>query len=331
MSDQAVAQVLLYNGTLTEHLINEQPMSVPDFQSLMLPTLKALADGSEAPVKDIDARVRDSENLTSKEVEEMQPSGRQTVFVSRIRWALTYMGRAGLLERTRRGVYRLMPEGSSLLSESPSRIDLKLLQQYPPYAEWKRQSPSSDKEVVDEQSSEMKETPDELFDRAAQQLCSELEAEVLDRLRKATPAFFERAIVKLLIEMGYGGGDPAMGRVMGRPGDGGIDGEISQDKLGLEKVYIQAKRYSEDNNVGAGDLRDFAGAIDAAKTNKGVFVTTASFAKGAKDFVKRVQKRIVLINGAELARLMVCHGVGVQTRETYEIKRIDEDYFDQEV
>lgn len=165
---------------------------------------------------------------------------------------------------------------------------------------------------------------------AAQELRSTLEEEVLDRLRKAAPAFLERSIRDLLIKMGYGGGDPTMGLVVGGPGDGGIDVRIREDALGFDEVYVQAKRFAKDNKVGAGDLRNFAGAIDAAGTNKGVFVTTTVFAQPAKDFVKQCPKRIILIDGKQLARLMVHHGVGVQTRERYEIKRIDEDYFDED-
>ena len=264
----------------------------------------------------------------------MLSSGRQPVFANRISWAVIYMERAGLLERTRRGVYRLMPEGKHLLSQSPSSINLNRLQGYPSYAEWIRRSPSSDEKdekVVNEQSSGPKETPDEALSQAAGQLRSALEADVLHRLRNAAPTFLEKAIVDLLISMGYGGGDATMGRVTGRSGDGGVDGTIREDALGLDEVYVQAKKYTEGNTVGEGDLRNFAGAIDAAGTTKGVFVTTASFTQSAKDYVRRSPKRIVLIDGAELARLMVRHGVGVRTHVRYEVKRIDQDYFDHEV
>ena len=167
--------------------------------------------------------------------------------------------------------------------------------------------------------------------RAVRQLRDALEAEVLDRVRKAGPAFLEQVIVDLLIAMGYGGGDAAMGRVTGRSGDGGIDGTIKEDALGLDEVYIQAKQYADGHTVGEGDLRSFAGAIDAAGTTKGVFVTTATFTSAAKDYVKRSPKRIVLIDGEELARLMVEYDIGVRTRTRHEIKRVDEDYFEQVV
>ena len=174
------------------------------------------------------------------------------------------------------------------------------------------------------------DTPEEALDRAARQARRALEADVLDRVRKAAPEFLERVVVDLLIAMGYGGGDAAMGRVTGRSGDGGIDGTIREDALGLDEVYLQAKKYAAGNTVGEGDLRNFAGAIDAANTTKGVFVTTASFTQAAKNYVARSPKRIVLIDGEALARLMVAHDVGVRIKIKYEIKRIDEDYFEPE-
>ena len=308
-------------------------MPVPDYQSLMLPVLKAFAGGSPTPVSEVRDRVATSEGLAPEDVREMLPSGRQTILVNRVGWAVTYMERARLLERTKRGVYRLTPEGERLLSRAPSRIDVKVLREYPGYAKWRKQpyqvSPLG-KEAGPEQTDELKETPEEALERAAEQLRGALEDEVLDRVRSAEPDFLEKAVVDLLIAMGYGGGDSAMGRVTGRSGDGGIDGTIREDALGLDEVYLQAKRYGDGNSVGEGDLRNFAGAIDAAGTTKGVFVTTASFTRAAWDYVKRSPKRIILIDGAELARLMVQHGVGVRTRDRYEIKRIDEDYFDQE-
>ena len=307
-------------------------MPVPDFQLLMLPALKAFADGGEPTLAQVRERVAVAEGLSADDVQEMLPSGRQTVFVNRVSWAVIYMARAGLLERVRRGLYQLTPEGERLLSRKPSRIDLKLLEEYPEYVEWSQRAnaPPSIKDVASTQNADSSNTPEETLDRAARQLSGVLEADVLHRVRDAAPAFLERVVVDLLIAMGYGGGDAAMGQVTGRSGDGGIDGTIREDALGLDEVYVQAKKYAEGNAVGEGDLRDFAGAIDAAGTTKGVFVTTAGFTHAAKDYVARSPKRIILIDGAELARLMVRHGIGVRTWVRHEIKRIDEDYFDQE-
>ena len=306
-------------------------MPVPDFQSLMLPALKALADGSEARISEVRARVAAAEGLTPEDLRELVPSGQQSVFTNRVSWSVIHMTRAGLVERVRRAVYRLTPQGERLLSRAPTRIDMQTLRESPAYVEWlgrtKAQSPSDSAPSAPDDS---RDTPEEALSRAAQELRAALEADVLGRVREAAPAFLESVVIDLLIAMGYGGGDARMGHVTGRSGDGGIDGTIREDALGLDEVYVQAKKYAEGNTVGEGDLRNFAGAIDAAGTTKGVFVTTAAFTRAARAYVARSPKRIVLIDGEELARLMVLHNIGVRTRDRYEIKRIDEDYFDQE-
>ena len=307
-------------------------MAVPDFQSLMLPALKALDAGEETPISKVRAQIADGEGLTTEDVREMLPSGRQSIFANRVAWAVTHIKHAGLVERVRRAVYRLTPEGDRLLSQSRTSIDVKLLlRDYPAYREWRqRAKPPSPDGVAASLPGESKETPEETLERAAGALRSELEADVLDRVRKAAPAFLEQVVIDLLFAMGYGGGDASMGGVTGRSGDGGIDGMIREDPLGLDKVYVQAKRYADGKTVGESDLRNFASAIDVAGTTKGVFVTTATFTNAAEDYVERSPKRIVLIDGKELARLMVRHGVGVRTRVRHEVKRIDEDYFDEE-
>jgi restriction system protein len=297
-------------------------MPVPDYQSLMLPVLKALADGTETPISEVRERVTAAERLTPDDLREMLASG-QPMFTNRVSWAVIYMERAGLVERVRRAIYRLTEEGKKLLAQAPAWVDLDVLRTYPDYVEWskKAKAPSPRKDAKPAPPDESTDTPEEAFHRAVQQLRDALEAEVLDRVRKAAPAFFEQVVVDLLI---------AMGHVTGRSGDGGIDGTIKEDTLGLDEVYIQAKKYADGNTVGESDLRNFAGAIDAAGTTKGVFVTTAAFTSAAKDYVKRSPKRIVLIDGEELARLMVEHDIGVRTRIRHAVKRIDEDYFEQE-
>ena len=307
-------------------------MPVPDYQSLMLPTLKALSDGVETSISELRDRIAAAEGLTQEDVSEKLPSGRQTVFANRVGWAVTYMERAGLVQRVRRAVYRLTAGGEQLLAREPSRVDNDVLGTYPAFVEWKHRERTHPPSIerVRLRDDEIRETPEETLDRAAGEMRAILEAEVLDRVRNAAPVFLERVVVDLLIAMGYGGGDAAMGRVTGRSGDGGIDGTIREDALGLDEVYLQAKKYGDGNAVGEGDLRNFAGAIDAAGTTKGVFVTTAGFTRAARNYVARSPKRIVLIDGKELARLMAQHGVGVRTRVRHEIKRIDEDYFDQE-
>ena len=304
---------------------------VPDFQSLMLPTLKALDDGNEVPVAKLRTRIAVAEGLTELDLREVLPSGRQSLLDNRVGWALTHMGRAGLVERVRRAVYRLTPDGRTLLSRGLGRVDLATLGESPAYAEWsgrtRAKAPRGESESEDHGAADT--TPQEALERAAKQLRIELQADVLARIRHAPPAFLESVVVELLTAMGYGGGDAEMARVTGGSGDGGIDGKVREDALGLDEVYVQAKRYSDAGTVGEGDLRNFAGAIDAAGTVKGVFVTTATFTTAAFDCVRRSPKRIVLIDGDELARLMVRYDIGVRSQDL-KIKRIDEDYFDQD-
>ena len=306
-------------------------MAVPDYQTLMLPVLRALSDGVETPISEVRTRVAAAEHLTDQDLKEMLPSKRQSVFANRVGWAVSYMEHAGLVERIRRAVYRVTAEGEGLLQKNPSRIDLNVLRTYPAFLAWNTASTRPEKRYSTvESSSESADTPEEELEDVVQQLRRTLEFDVLDRVRKATPAFLEQVVIDLLIAMGYGGGDTAMGHVTGGPGDGGIDGTIREDTLGLDEVYVQAKKYADGNRVRESDLRNFAGAIDAAGTTKGVFVTTADFTRGAWDYVARSPKRIVLIDGEELARLMVAHDIGVRTRIRHQIKRIDEDYFTQD-
>ena len=306
-------------------------MAVPDYQTLMLPVLQALSDGAEIPIAEVRARVAIAKHLTDEDLREMPSSGRQPVFANRLSWAVIYMERAGLVERVRRAVYRVTAEGEQLLKREPERIDVKVLYTYPAFLAWKSTgTPSAGQTGSIEESNESTDTPEEALERAAQQLRDALEFDMLDRVRKATPVFLEQVVIDLLISMGYGGGNAAMGRITRGSGDGGIDGTIREDTLGLDEVYVQAKKYADGNTVGEPELRNFAGAIDAAGTTKGVFVTTASFTRSAQNYVERSPKRIVLIDGKELARLMVTHEVGVRTQICHEIKRIDEDYFSQE-
>ena len=301
-------------------------MPVPDYESLMLPVLKALSGGAETPLASVRASVAVAEGLTPEDVRELLPNSPQPVFTNRISWAVMYMARAGLLERVRRGVYRLTAVGELLLTQAPPRIDKELLGKYPAFVEWStRKNVRSPKK-----GTAPADTPEEALASAAQQMRNALEADVLDRVRDAEPAFLERVVVDLLIAMGYGGGDAEMGQVTGRSGDGGIDGTIREDALGLDEVYLQAKKYAAGKTVGEGDLRNFAGALDAKGTTKGVFVTTAGFTPAAQNYVAHSPKRIVLIDGEELARLMVAHNIGVRRKMRYEVKRIDEGYFDLE-
>ena len=283
----------------------------------MLPVLNALAGGTATPLSEVRTRVASAQGLTAEDVQETTLGGGQPRFANNVSWAAIYMERAGLVERVRRGVYRLTEDGKRLLERPPERIDMAVLANYPGYVQWKRKTSPNAK------------TPEGALGQAVRQLRDALEADVLHRVLEAPPVFLEQVVVDLLIAMGYGGGDASMGHVTGGAGDGGIDGTIREDALGLDEVYVQAKKYAAGRTVGEADLRNFAGAIDAAGTSKGVFVTTSGFTDAAKQYLSRSPKRIVLIDGHNLARLMVQHGIGVRLRDRYEVKRIDEDYFDQ--
>lgn len=300
-------------------------MPIPNYQLLMLPVLKVLSDGVEMQISEVRARVAEIANLTPDDLQEMMPGGHQTVFIRWISRALRLMGYANLVKRVRQGVYQLTEEGKQLLAREPARIDRELLRAYPSFVQRGHERSKERKSNASPPTDESADTPKRTLHHDEAKLTDLLEAEILERVRKVPPAFFEQVVLDLLIAMGYGGGDAAMGHVTGRSGDGGIDGTIKEDVLGLNEIYFQAKRYADGNVVGENDVRNFAGALDAAGASNGVFVTTATFTRAARDYVKRSPKRIGLIDGKELARLMVIHDIGVRT---HEIKRIDEGYFE---
>jgi restriction system protein len=301
-------------------------MPVPDFQTLMLPTLRA-ANGGEVTMPQAREFVAAELGLTDKDVSEVLPSGRQTVIVNRVAWAKSYMERAGLLKSTRRGVFSLTEDGRALLDSNPARIDNTVLSNYSSFNEWRMKTQNVKSDASPMVDSKETETPEERLERDHETLDAALRGELLERLREGTPAFFEQVVIDILIAMGYGGGRAQMGKAIGKSGDGGIDGVINEDTLGLDAVYIQAKKYAEGNTIGAGDLRNFSGALDDVGTNKGVFVTTSSFSVGARDYAQRIPKRIILIDGDRLSQLMIQHNVGVRVKSVYEVKRLDEDYF----
>ena len=304
-------------------------MSVPDFQSLMLPVLEALVNDKETSFYDVRNRVAETINLTENDLWEMLPSGHQKLYANRVGWAATHLKHAGLIEYVRRGVWRLTTDGKELLAEAPSHLSVNFLcNRYKLYSAWqtknRKSRPSGATPPIE--LKESKYTPEEIIENAVRQAREELENDVLSFVRNANPKFLEQVVVLLLTRMGYGRGDENMGTVTGKSGDGGIDGVIKEDPLGLDEVYVQTKRFNVGNNVGAKDVREFIGAIDDKNTSKGVFVTTGSFTPKATNTAKNSTKRIVLIDGEELAKLMVDFDVGVLQR-SIKIKRIDEDYF----
>lgn len=307
-------------------------MAVPDYQSLMLPLLKFVGKkGEETSTSEAVEFLASELNLTEGDIKELLPSGIQSAFVNRVGWASTYMKKAGLLESTRRGFYRITNRGKELLEKQPKSIDVKLLKQYPEFLEFQQLKgtrsggkPTNSREATENSIS----TPSEALESAYENLRDELADELLSRLKQTTPAFFERVVVELLVKMGYGGSRADAGKAIGKSGDGGIDGIIKEDKLGLDVVYIQAKRW-DSNSVGRPDVMQFAGALQAQRANKGIFITTSRFTDDARSYVSQIGSKIVLIDGDQLTGLMIEHDVGVSTISLYPVKKIDTDYFDE--
>jgi len=309
-------------------------MAVPDYQSLMLPLLRLAAEKKEEISTGEAVEVLAKElNLTEKDLEEMLPSGLQSTLVNRVGWASTYMKKAGLLEATRRGYYRITTRGDELLSKKPQIINVKLLKQYPEFLEFQQLKGTrrGDKtfESIEPQDISTA-TPSEALEAAYENLRDELADDLLSKLKKTSPPFFERVVVELLVKMGYGGSRADAGKAIGKSGDGGIDGIIKEDKLGLDVVYIQAKRW-DNNPVGRPDVMQFAGALQAQRANKGIFLTTSRFTDDARSYVSQIGSKIVLIDGELLTNLMIEHEVGVSTLSLYPVKKIDSDYFDENI
>jgi len=309
-------------------------MSVPDYQSLMLPLLRFAAEKKDETTTGEAAEVLAKElGLTDEDLKEMLPSGISSTFVNRVGWAATYMKKAGLLEATRRGYFRIASRGQELLKKQPKVINVKLLKQYPEFLEFQQlkgtrsgAKGSSSGSPPDSSTA----TPSEALEAAYEDLRDELASELLTRLKKSSPSFFERAVVELLVKMGYGGSRSDAGKAIGKSGDGGIDGIIKEDKLGLDVVYIQAKRW-DTNPVGRPDVMQFAGALQAQKANKGIFITTSRFTDDARSYVSQIGSKIVLIDGEQLTNLMIENDVGVSTVSQYPVKKIDADYFDESI
>lgn len=304
-------------------------MSVPDFQSLMLAVLSVVGDG-EITAHDLRDQVAQRLKLTGADLAEMVPSGRQTTFANRVAWANVFLQRAGLIEKAGRGRYRPTQEGRNLLNEQPEKIDQRLLARFPSFVEWRRRCSGDARPDAIEGSPEASRsivTPEEQVAQGYEVLTRALVADVLERVRQMPPTFFETLIVDLLIKLGYGGGNPAMGKAIGRSNDGGIDCVIKEDALGLDIIYVQAKRYGPGQKVGRPEVQAFAGSLDGVGATKGIFITTASFTASAREFASRIAKRLILLDGDELARMMVERQVGVRVSARFELKSIDENYF----
>jgi restriction system protein len=305
-------------------------MAIPDYQTLMLPLLQLAADGREHRYRDAVEQLASEFRLTDAERAELLPSGTAPIFDNRVGWARTYLKQAGLLSSPKRGMFQIAEAGRALLGTKPTRINIALLEQYPAFVAFKaRRKEKGDLEPKPKVASEeaaSDETPEDALAEAYKTLRRNLESELLDQVRSASPAFFERLVIDLLVGMGYGGSRQDAGRAIGRSGDEGIDGIIKEDKLGLDAIYVQAKRWEA--TVGRPDIQKFAGALQGQRANKGVFITTSTFSRDAEDYVNAINSKIVLIDGERLAGLMIDHNVGVASVGVYELKRVDSDYFE---
>ena len=303
-------------------------MAIPTYEDAMLPLLKILADQKERHMREIIEIVANEFNLSDEEKGKLLPSGQDTVIANRVGWARTHLSKTGLLERTARAIYKITSRGLDVLQQNPSRIDNNYLRRFPEFVEWFDVKKEKTKDVLTETKSETEKTPEESLETAYQALRINLATEIIDNVKSCSPSFFERLVVELLVAMGYGGTLQDAGKAVGKSGDGGIDGIIKEDRLGLDVIYLQAKRW--EGNVSRPEIQKFAGALLGNQARKGVFITTSDFTKEAKDYVKTISSNIILISGEELAELMIDYNVGVSVATTYEIKKIDSDYFSEE-
>ena len=308
---------------------------IPDYQTLMRPVL-ACAATVETRIGDVVEQLADKLNLTTEERAQLLPSGKQTRFANRVNWAKAYLAKAGLIENTRRGYFRITPRGQAALADATATINNAYLDQFKEFQDFKAKVNEADGATATTPALVSApfsapvgtETPDEALRKAHSAITGALAADLLDRVRKATPAFFEKLIVELLLAMGYGGTSEEAGRALGQSGDDGVDGVIDQDPLGVDQIFVQAKRYAEGNNIGAGAIRDFYGALSLKKAHKGIFVTTSAFSQPAVDTARGLGSRIVLIDGLQLARLMIRYNVGCRDEDVLHLKKVDEDFFE---
>ena len=303
-------------------------MAIPDYQTLMLPVLRLAEDQAEHSLREAEDAIAQEFRLTEHELQELLPSGRQRLLYNRVGWARKYLKEAGLLASPRRGHFRITAKGLDVLARNPRRIDRDLLREFPEFVQFisPTQKPVGDgpqrKEILEAQ------TPEEQIEDAYTRIQNDLSRELLEAVRGSSPSFFEQVVVDLLLGMGYGGTRRDAGQAIGRSGDEGIDGIIKEDRLGLDNVYVQAKRW--EGSVGSPEVQKFVGALEGRHARKGVFITTSTFTSAAVEYASRIDKRVVLIDGEMLGQLMVDHSIGVNTVASYDLKRLDTDYFGEE-
>lgn len=298
-------------------------MAVPDFQSFFRPLLDLAADGKEHSIQEAREVIAKVMALPEADLQEPLPSGIQTKFENRVAWAKSYFIQAKVLESPRRSMFRITQRGLDLHKAGHQRIDIRILNQYPEFLEFhKAKSPK------EEEQEPSKETPEETLQKSYESIRGDLAGQIVQRIASNSPQFFERLVVDLMVAMGYGGSRTDAGKSIGGTGDEGIDGIIKEDRLGLDLVYLQAKRW--EGTVGRPEVQKFVGALHGKRAKKGVFITTGKFSEDAKNYVETIDPKVILIDGRMLAELMIDHGLGTTTTATYQLKRIDSDYFTEE-
>lgn len=303
---------------------------IPKYEEIMLPFLKYLSDKKVHSLSETHDALALDFNLTDDELRELLPSGQQPIFRNRLGWARTYLKKAGLLTSPKRAHFEISDIGLALLKEKPTKITSKFLMRYDDFVDFqtiKKPKIGNEASSQNQLDTESDQTPEESLEYAYQKLHSELSKELISIVKNCSPSFFEKLVIDLLITMGYGGSRREAGKAMGKSGDGGIDGIINEDKLGLDVIYLQAKKW--ENSVPVKEIRDFTGALASKQAKKGIFITTSSFPKSVYEFVEKVQYKIILIDGVRLANLMIEHSVGLSTVSTYHVKTIDSDYFEE--
>jgi restriction system protein len=310
-------------------------MAIPRFQEFMLPVLEFLKDGKDHHKREINQHISELFKLTDTDKVETIQNGKQLLYKNRIAWALTYLKHAGLLKSSKQAIYGITQEGRKVLEKKLERIDKRFLLNYPEFVSFLNLKSDNLLEVKAKESTEkddietvVSDDPQEMIENGYQIILNGLYKEILDKVKSCSFRFFEVLVVELLLKMGYGGSIKDAGKAIGQSGDGGIDGIIKEDKLGLDVIYIQAKRW--ENTVGRPDIQKFVGSLVGNHANKGVFITTSSFSKDAIDFVKTIQHKVILIDGVMLSQYMVDYDLGVTKVISYDIKRIDSDYFVEE-
>lgn len=306
-------------------------MTIPTFEQIMPVILNMAAKSDQIAIRHCMDDVANHFNLTEEEREQTLPSGKQKVLYNRTYWASFDLLKAGLLEKRQRGIYAITERGRNVHSTDIDKLSRQYLSRFPEYADYLSPNKNGDvtePEAVSNESNTL--TPQERIEKAHRELQQILKADLMERILSCTPEFFEKLIIDLMIGMGYGGSLKEAAEHVGKSNDGGIDGVINEDKLGLDRIYLQAKRYASQNTVGRPELQGFAGSLLGRGANKGVFVTTSSFTKGATDYVENLPQRIVLIDGDELTTLMIKYGVGVRMEQRFELMKADEDYYIEE-